>query len=373
MIVQFLAKEGQKRFFKVGRFWDGNYPTGEVAENIECRIEMFDELAEVVLDDRGDLLPEATAQDLNGRWRSWRPLPEVPEYLFAPGFFYHILPNEIFVDIDTDPNDRETLKKVVRELFVILDGFKIPFLAGWTGHRSVHIHIYFALPGKTAVETVQSPEAQEFQHAFFEWLRQRLPDDLRRYIDVGVMTASRHVARAFYSLNLKSNTWKIPFEEYSEVKVWKVPKGIYQDILEEREMGEMKEMLLSVLDEDDERTPLEPPLFGSRGRGKYAWIEKVASAGISNGRKRFIFHVYAPYLVSVKGLGEDEAVETIMDFVGRCGPGDSKIRESWVRSVVRGLIKRKNGGQPFYPLRFKTFLNRVEESIRNEINQKIGG
>jgi len=366
MIVQFLAKEAQKEFFKIGRFWGGNYPTGEIAENIECRIEMFDELAEVVLDDRGDLLPEATAQDLNGRWRSWRPLPEVPEYLFAPGFFYHILPNEIFIDIDTDPNDRETLKKVVKELFVILDGLKIPFLAGWTGHRSVHIHIYFALPGKTPVETVLSPEVKEFQQAFFVWLREKLPDDLKKYIDTGVMTASRHVARAFFSLNLKSNTWKVPFEGYDEVKVWKVPKGLYRDILEGLERKRMREELLDALDEDEERALPRPPLFG--GKGKYAWIEKVASAGLPDGRKRFIFHVYAPYLVSVKGLGEDEAVEIIMDFVGRCGPGDGKIRESWVRSVVRGLIKRKNGGQPFYPFSLKTFLKRVEESIRSSIS-----
>ena len=228
------------------------------------------------------------------------------------------------------------------------------------------------MPEKTPVETVQSPEAYEFQQAFFEWLKSKLPDDLRQYIDIGVMTASRHVVRAFYSLNLKSGTWKIPFEEYSEVKIWKVPKRIYQNILELIEKKKITNMLLNALDDEDERLSSQRPQLFFGSKNKYAWIEKVASAGLSDGRKRFIFHVYAPYLVTIKGLKEDEAIKTIMDFISRCGSGDSKIRESWVRSVVRGLIKRKNAGQPFYPFQFKTFLSRVEESIRNEINQKVG-
>ena len=365
MVIEGLAKEAwDERFFKVGRLWNGPIPD-DAKDYIEYRIEMLDEIAKVVLGNRVRLLPEATAQDISGQWHTWKPLPKAPEYLLAPAFYYRILPNEIFIDIDTDPNDRETLKKVAKELFILLDGLRIPFLAGWTGHRSVHIHIYFALPGKTPVETVQSPEAYEFQQAFFGWLVSKLPEDLRPYVDAGVMTASRHVARAFYSLNMKSGTWKLPFNEYSEVKVWEVPVRLYEAITENIKRKQELEALLNALDDEDSKPAPAPRVSG---RGKYAWIEAVASAGLPDGRKRFIFHALMPYLAVVKGLEEDEAVEVAQKFIEASAVrgASGKIAESWLRSVYRSA-KRWS----FHPFRLETFLQRVGQSIGEYIRSEV--
>ena len=78
------------------------------------------------------------------------------------------------------------------------------------------------------------------------------------------------------------------------------------------------------------------PRKASRG---YDYIEAVLSAsGIPDGRKRIIFYWLAPYLVTVKGLGPDEAVATIEEWIARQGGG--KILPSWVRDEVL-LVKRK--------------------------------
>ncbi|MCH1770132.1 MULTISPECIES: DNA primase noncatalytic subunit PriX [Metallosphaera] len=64
------------------------------------------------------------------------------------------------------------------------------------------------------------------------------------------------------------------------------------------------------------------------------WIEKVLEKGLADCRKRFILYVGSRYLVNVKKLPEDDAVEKLKEFYYKSG---GKIYETWIRSVVRGV------------------------------------
>lgn len=77
---------------------------------------------------------------------------------------------------------------------------------------------------------------------------------------------------------------------------------------------------------------------------RYQWVEKVLKEGLPDGRKRFIFYVATAYLLTVKGLGEEEAMQIIKDFLeascrehGKC----DKVYDSWIRNNMK-YVKQRN-------------------------------
>jgi hypothetical protein len=49
--------------------------------------------------------------------------------------------------------------------------------------------------------------------------------------------------------------------------------------------------------------------------GRYSWVEKVVERGLPDRRKSFILYVLSAYLVNVKRLDEDEAMEVVQEFL----------------------------------------------------------
>jgi hypothetical protein len=63
-------------------------------------------------------------------------------------------------------------------------------------------------------------------------------------------------------------------------------------------------------------------------------VEKVIEKGAPDGRKRFILYVLSAYVVGVKGLSEEKALQVMQEFIedscrnhGNC----KKIYESFIR------------------------------------------
>jgi len=81
-----------------------------------------------------------------------------------------------------------------------------------------------------------------------------------------------------------------------------------------------------------------------RGNGNsWAWVEEVVRKGLPDGRKRFILYTLTPYLAAVRGVSEEEGVETVKEFLeascrnhGACG----KVYDSWVRAAFRGALRK---------------------------------
>ncbi len=81
----------------------------------------------------------------------------------------------------------------------------------------------------------------------------------------------------------------------------------------------------------------------------YGWIEKVLRRGLPDGRRRFMLYIASKYLVNTLRLGEDEAVEILMDFAERSEKrpdfrGSGKIYRAEAKSFVRSA--RSYGKDP---------------------------
>lgn len=81
---------------------------------------------------------------------------------------------------------------------------------------------------------------------------------------------------------------------------------------------------------------LEPliPRKDARSRTNYDYIEKLLKHKISDGRHRLSWLVLAPYLVNIKGMDENTATETIVEYIG-----DSRYRQ-FVRYQVRRAARQ---------------------------------
>ncbi len=100
-------------------------------------------------------------------------------------------------------------------------------------------------------------------------------------------------------------------------------------------------------------------------REKYLWIERIASKGLPDGRKRFILYVLTPYLATILKLDDDEVMRIVREFIdnscrnyGKC----EKIYDSWVRSCLRGA--RQKGIRP-------ARIENLEEELRKAIESVI--
>lgn len=61
-----------------------------------------------------------------------------------------------------------------------------------------------------------------------------------------------------------------------------------------------------------------PPSRKKAGK-TYLYIEELMKYPVSDGRHRLVWLVLAPYLVNIKGLGEDEAIEKIRSYISVTG------------------------------------------------------
>jgi hypothetical protein len=67
-------------------------------------------------------------------------------------------------------------------------------------------------------------------------------------------------------------------------------------------------------------------------------VKKVIEKELSDGRKRFILYVLSAYLVNVKGLSEEEALQVVQGFIENSCRNHSnceKIYESFIRGDLR--------------------------------------
>ncbi len=90
----------------------------------------------------------------------------------------------------------------------------------------------------------------------------------------------------------------------------------------------------------------------------YSWIEKVLEKGLQDSRKRFILYVASRYLVNVKGIDEDVALNILKEFYYKLQSG--KVYESWLKSVLNGV--KKKGLLPWS-------LKRIEERDKEMYNE----
>ncbi len=67
--------------------------------------------------------------------------------------------------------------------------------------------------------------------------------------------------------------------------------------------------------------------------GSYRWIERILSNPLPDIRHRTVNLILAPYLVNIKGISEEDAVNIITEFIEKCRQinPDTKINSSYIK------------------------------------------
>lgn len=107
--------------------------------------------------------------------------------------------------------------------------------------------------------------------------------------------------------------------------------------------------------------PQERKISLSARAGSYAWIEKLLSTPIADVRHRSVNLIFAPYLVNVKGLDEENAAKIIIDYIERCkmiNP-NTRINESYIRYQCK--YAKNKGMRPLSLVKARELLKEVAE------------
>jgi len=179
--------------------------------------------------------------------------------------------------------------------------------------------------------------------------------------------------RATTHFELKSQYWRLANRPLSKGVVYLTENGVndlFGDLSEKmiyggvknlrkvpfpKQLAPVREDLLSVL----------PPPSVKSGRG-FLYVEDLLSHPVPDGRHRLTWLVLAPYLVNVKNLEEEQAVEKIRAFVA------AKGETSAMRRFIEYNVKRakRNGLMPPTLAKLKAEHPDVYSLLPKEITQR---
>ncbi|MDA4112676.1 MAG: DNA primase noncatalytic subunit PriX [Thaumarchaeota archaeon] len=139
--------------------------------------------------------------------------------------------------------------------------------------------------------------------------------------------------KATAHFELKSQYWRLVNRPLDRGTVYLTENGVndlFGDLSEKMIYGGVKNLrkvpFPRQLSQVRERLlPLLPPPRVKSTRG-YLYVEELLSHPVSDGRHRLTWLVLAPYLINVKNLEEDQAVEKIRSFVAAKGETSSMKR-----------------------------------------------
>jgi hypothetical protein len=73
-------------------------------------------------------------------------------------------------------------------------------------------------------------------------------------------------------------------------------------------------------------------------------VEKVIEKGLPDGRKHFILYVLSAYLVNVRGLSEEEALQVVQGFLENSCKNFNNCEKVYESSIRGNLHRVKSKG-----------------------------
>jgi hypothetical protein len=284
-----------------------------------------------------------------------------------------VLSNELIFDIDAD--NWNSARQLALNLEEVLNKLQIPFNR-WSSGRYLHYHVFLedkeitTTPNKEFLELVKNHfetilkrksytanDVLQLEREVFKTIGlivlERINPIENAHIDLLKFQSEKSLIRAEGSLNFKTRayktyletlpeeqpliraSWQVKFPE--EIKVWKPKPEFYWKLFFLAYQKYVKPKY-------EIRT--EPkPIATKREKGKenkVEWIEKLLEKPFPDGRKRLINLVFAPYLVNIKKLDVEEAINDINDWLSKCQSlYPTKINQTYIRYQVR-YAKRRN-------------------------------
>lgn len=93
-----------------------------------------------------------------------------------------------------------------------------------------------------------------------------------------------------------------------------------------------------------------------KGAGNIMWIDRLLATPIPDARHRTVNLILAPYLVNIKGLPVEKAIETISNYIALCKTinPDTKITDRYIKYQCE--YAKAHGLKPLSLARAKTEL-----------------
>jgi hypothetical protein len=254
-----------------------------------------------------------------------------------PIVHYRVLPNELVFDVDAEnPNQAKEQLKILIETIESLGANP---LAGFSGNRGYHVHLLFAPPGGITESFIANSATIQLRNMLWKWIASQAKSnglDLR-VLDFSIVQSQAHTIRAFYSFNPKGKNWKLPIKGtcYTDA-IYKITKDMATRLLEHT----VPIHRYSTLEE-----------IATGGRKRY-WLESILRRpeSIKDGRKRILYHLLIPYLVTEKKMKPDDVFKELIDWLERSG-ADSRKYRSWLISNIK-LTARKQ----IRPMSYSRFI-----------------
>jgi len=251
---------------------------------------------------------------------------DVQKARIYPIVHYRILPNELVFDVDADdPNQAKEQLKILLETIETIGANP---LVGHSGNRGYHVHLLFAPPNGISETFVTNSATIQLRNMLWKWIAFLAKNnglDLS-ILDFSFVQSQEHTIRAFYSFNPKGKNWKLPVKgsRYADA-IYTITKDLATKLLEcavpiQRYVSMEK--------------------ITSGGHQKY-WLESILRhpENIKDGRKRILYHLLIPYLVTTKKMSLDDAMKKLSEWLERTGVDSRKYR-SWLASNIK-LTARK--------------------------------
>ena len=241
-----------------------------------------------------------------------------------PIVHYRILPNELVFDVDAENPDQA--KEQLKILIETIESLGASPLVGHSGNRGYHVHLLFAPPGGITESFITNSATIQLRNMLWKWIASLAKSnglDLS-VLDASIIQSQSHTIRSFYSFNPKGKNWKVPIKgtRYSD-SIYTVTKDMATRFLES---------LVPI----HQFSAIEKIGIGkTRERHRY-WLESILRhpQNIKDGRKRILYHLLIPYLITEKKMKPDDVFKELIDWLERSG-ADSRKYRSWLNSNIK--------------------------------------
>lgn len=283
---------------------------------------------------------------------------------YAPAIHYEALPNEIVMDIDTPDADNFI------ECVNYLSDLDIPFTGGYSGSKGFHVHTLITPKNVSMRDFLECVDVSTFTRILNSLIikdmaeqniygcnqNDRITDILmeseKREKDVTSdidPAQSRHrKIRSFFSIHPKTGLIKMPFWELPVERVYTVDTSRLIEVRETYPTWELSKLWYRIVKKkwreisDKERDwksfePVDSP------KSSCKWVKEVLDnpQDYGDGRRRLLLYVLPQYLINVKGMDYEDAVEELRKWIDGTKRGDDNNLLSLAKSQLRSCQRTK--------------------------------
>jgi len=234
--------------------------------------------------------------------------------------------DRIGFDFDSDP---QHLDKALRDALALIqylkDAYSVDGALQFTGRRGYRVWVFLRHPLDPRV--------------YPEFVKSLIASIKLETLDTVAALDPRHLFRVPYTIHEETGK-RTRFLDPKSLEPIRVEDWDYQ-LYEPLDPSKVK--IVRVVVEPPQVIIVRKKHGGNGSSSSYGWIEGILETGLPDGRKRFILWIASRYLVNVKRLSIEEALEELNRFLdkscenyGNC----SKVYPSWIRSVLRAVKDR---------------------------------